>query len=86
MRDAILSLLAQELVPILRQALAQIAQEQRQPVFYTETEAAAILRVQKRTVQQWCAQGELEHVRIGSLRRIPAAALERMAKGEKSGG
>lgn len=52
------------------------------PDFYTIAEAAAILRVNPATVSRQCKAGQLPHVRIGRVVRIPAAELDRLKRGE----
>jgi excisionase family DNA binding protein len=42
------------------------------PDYLTTAEAAALYRVNERTIRRWIAAGELEALRIGGTVRIPA--------------
>lgn len=44
--------------------------------FLTAAQAAEALGISARQVQNWCAAGEVEHVRVGRSYRIPAHAVE----------
>ncbi|PKQ22321.1 MAG: DNA-binding protein [Actinobacteria bacterium HGW-Actinobacteria-5] len=44
-------------------------------IFYTTTEAAKLLRCDRRTVHRGIAEGTIPAVTIGRLVRIPAAAF-----------
>ena len=46
----------------------------------TVPEVAATLRVDPATVYRWCRRRELESVRVAGTVRIPADALERLAR------
>lgn len=47
------------------------------PVLLTVEEAAAMLRIGRNTAYELIARGELPHVRLGRLIRVPRHALER---------
>ena len=48
----------------------------RMKLLYTTVEAARLLGVGRSTVYLLMGEGRLESVKVGGLRRIPAAALE----------
>ena len=50
------------------------------PPMLTVPEVAATLRVDPATVYRWCRSRELESVRVAGTVRIPADALERLAR------
>lgn len=49
----------------------------------TPKEAAAMLRVHVATLTRMAAKGDLEIVRVGSLRRFRRADVQRIADGER---
>jgi excisionase family DNA binding protein len=59
-------------------------------LLYDPTEAAQVLRMGRATIYLKIASGEIESVKIGKLRRIPAAALdayvERLRAEQRDGG
>jgi excisionase family DNA binding protein len=50
------------------------------PVFLSVAEVAAVLRVDRKTIHKLLASGDLPHVRLGRVVRIPAAVLQSLCK------
>jgi excisionase family DNA binding protein len=48
--------------------------------FLTTTEAAKVLRVHVRTLRRWIRAGRLPIVKVGAVVRVPALAIEALAK------
>lgn len=54
---------------------------------YTLGEAAALLRVDTRTLGRWCNEGLVSHIRLPTgHKRIPESALRAMFKEAKTDG
>jgi excisionase family DNA binding protein len=47
---------------------------------FSVIEAAAVLGVHYRTVQQWCREQRVRGVRVGPYWRVPAKELERIER------
>jgi excisionase family DNA binding protein len=56
------------------------AGEPELPQFLSVVEVAAVLRVDRKTVHKLIASGDLPHVRLGRVLRIPASVLESLCK------
>lgn len=54
--------------------------ESLQRLLFTTSEAAKILGVSRSTLYLLLAEGQIESVKIGSLRRIPGDALDRYVR------
>lgn len=50
------------------------------PPFLSVVEVAAVLRVDRKTVHKLIASGDLPHVRLGRVLRIPASVLQSLCK------
>ncbi|HEX3696583.1 MAG TPA: helix-turn-helix domain-containing protein [Polyangia bacterium] len=50
------------------------------PQFLSVIEVAAVLRVDRKTVHKLIASGDLPHVRLGRVIRIPVAVLHSLRK------
>lgn len=50
-------------------------------MFYTQTEAARRLGVDRSTIRRWIDSGQLETIVVGGVRRVPAGALARLNGG-----
>lgn len=50
------------------------------PQFLSVIEVAAVLRVDRKTVHKLIASGDLPHVRLGRVLRIPASVLQSLCK------
>jgi excisionase family DNA binding protein len=50
------------------------------PQFLSVVEVAAVLRVDRKTVHKLIASGDLPHVRLGRVLRIPASVLQSLCK------
>ena len=46
--------------------------------YYTVAEVARLARVSDMTIWRYCNSGQLEHVRIGRLIRIPSRAVRKL--------
>lgn len=56
------------------------ASEPALPQFLSVIEVAAVLRVDRKTVHKLVASGDLPHVRLGRVLRIPASVLQSLCK------
>jgi excisionase family DNA binding protein len=50
------------------------------PQFLSVVEVAAVLRVDRKTVHKLIASGDLPHVRLGRVLRIPVSVLQSLCK------
>lgn len=50
------------------------------PEFFTVQETAEILKVHHNTIRNWVDRGILKCLRLGGVIRVPAAAIEALAK------
>ncbi len=46
--------------------------------FYRPDELAAIAEVSPKTVQRWLREGQIEHIHLGRVLRIPRAQMVRI--------
>lgn len=51
--------------------------------FYTPEEAAARLKIARRTVYQWLREGRIRGTKLSNLWRIPESELNRLLGGEQ---
>lgn len=56
------------------------ASERALPQFLSVIEVATVLRVDRKTVHKLIASGDLPHVRLGRVLRIPASVLQSLCK------
>jgi excisionase family DNA binding protein len=49
--------------------------------FYTPEEAAARLKIARRTVYQWLREGKIKGIKLSNLWRIPETELNRLLEG-----
>lgn len=59
-------------------AVVQLIQQKKfdeLPVFLTPTQVSEILGITTRTVQKYCAKGQISSIRVGSIFRIPTDKL-----------
>lgn len=50
--------------------------------YYTPEEAAAKLKIARRTMYQWLRQGKIKGQKLGNMWRISEAELKRLLEGE----
>ena len=60
--------------------MSEITGRNQLPQFLSVAEVAAVLRVDRKTIHKLIASGELPHVRLGRVVRIPAAVLQSLCK------
>jgi len=59
---------------------SEITSRNRLPQFLSVAEVAALLRIDRKTVHKLLASGEISHVRLGRVVRIPFSVLQSLCK------